>query len=316
MWITSIGTYLPSEIRDNAHYSRVNGLPEEYIAKSAGIRTRHVAAVSEDACSMALAAARDCLSKRNGCRAKPDLIISGSYTPADLIGTIAHRLQRALGLNGARALYVSTACCSMVNAVEIAEGYFATGKSEVCLATASEHNSGYSDDSDPVSGHLWGDGAGAFLLSANRPTTGVALRVVGVTTHGHGADGKGPGAITMRPHTDGLTMPFGKDVFRQAIRTMCAVAREMLDLANLPITAIRYFVPHQANQRITDAVAERLSCQPCRVVSNIARYGNTGSAGFVIALASVAELLEPGDYALVAVFGGGYSSGGMLLQAE
>jgi len=316
MWITSIGTYIPAEVRDNAFYAQATGWTAERVGKSAGISTRHVAGPDEDAFTMALAATEDCLRRANDAGGKPDLIISGSYTPTDLIGTIAHRLQRALHLRAARALYISTGCSSMLNAMEIAEGYFATEKSRVCIATASEHNTLYCDPSDEVCGHLWGDGAGAFLLSSSRPAGGLSLRVLALTTRGHGDEGRGPDAVYLKPRGGGLRMPAGADVFRHAVECMCAAARAVLESTGLTIDAMRYFVPHQANQRITDRVAERLGCSPSRVVSNISCYGNTGSAGAVLALASIAGQLRTGEHALIAVFGGGYSSGAVILRAE
>jgi 3-oxoacyl-[acyl-carrier-protein] synthase-3 len=316
MWITSIGTYVPTEVRDNAFYARSTGLSPERIAKSAGISTRHVAGPDEDAFTMALAASEDCLRRANDTGHKPDFIISGSYTPTDLIGTIAHRLQRAFHLEAVRALYISTGCSSMLNAMEIAEGYFATGKSRVCLATASEHNTYYCDPSDGVCGHLWGDGGGAFLLSSSRPAEGLSLRVLALTTCGHGDEGRGPDAVCMKPRDGGLQMPAGADVFRHAVECMCAAASTVLEFTGLTIDAMRYFIPHQANQRITNRVAARLGCSPARVVSNIHSHGNTGSAGAVLALASVAGQLRAGEHVLMAVFGGGYSSGAAILRSE
>ncbi len=316
MWITGIGTYLPAETRDNAYYARTTGLSEKRIGKCAGISTRRAAAIGEDAFTMALEAARNCFANANGSGATPDLIISGSYTPSDLIGTIAHRVQRALKLQNSRALYLSTACSSMLNAVEIAEGYFATGKSSVCLATASEHNSLYNDETDPCSGHLWGDGAGAFLLSAKPPPSGKAFRVLAITTHGHGADGHGPDGVYLKPHNGGLRMPFGADVFREATRTMASVAREALGSAGLTPADVNYFVPHQANQRITERVARELGFGPERVSSVIREFGNTGSASVVLALAQIAGKLRDGDHALLVTFGGGYSSAAMVVRAE
>jgi len=316
LWIASIGTYVPAEMRDNAYYARTTGLTEENLVRTTGISTRRIARPGEDAFTMALAAAKSCLTNAELALGKPDLIVSGSYTPSDLIGTIAHRLQRALDLKNARAVYLSTACSSMLNAIEIAEGYFATGKSKFCLATASEHNSLYNDESDPSSGHLWGDGAGAFLLSNGRPSSGRGLEVLSLITRAHATDGHGPDAIYMRPRDGGLKMPRGTEVFRQAVRKMISISHEAIAAAGLSIADIRYLIPHQANQRITDAVSAELGFQPEQVASTISKYGNTGCASVVLALAEVAGKLRDGDHALLVTFGGGYSSAAMVVRAK
>jgi len=316
VWIASIGTYLPVETRDNAYYAAKTGLSEERLLRATGISTRRVAGSAEDAFTMALAAAKCCIANADPCLAKPDLIISASYTPSDLIGTIAHRLQRALDLGGARAIYLSTACSSMLNAIEIAEGYFATGKGKVCLATASEHNSLYNDESDPSCGHLWGDGAGAFLLSNGRPSSGHGLEVLSLITRAHATDGRGPDAIYMKPRDGGLKMPHGTEVFRHAVRKMVVISQEAIAAAGLSAADIRYLVPHQANQRITDAVADDLGFPAERVASTISKYGNTGSASVVLGLAEIVGNLHDGEHALLVTFGGGYSSAAMVVRAS
>jgi 3-oxoacyl-[acyl-carrier-protein] synthase-3 len=316
VWITSIGTYVPSATRDNTYYAERTGLSAETIEKLTGINTRRIAAADEDAFALAFAAAKACFDNAGEPEMKPDLIISGSYTPSDLIGTIAHRLQRALNLPNARAIYLSAACSSMLNAIEVAEGYFAVGKSKVCLVTASEPNSLYNDEADPSSGHLCGDGAGAFVLSTEAPRNGRGLRIVTLMTRAHATDGHGPDAIYLRPHNGGLRMPQGKEVFRQAVAKMSAIAREALAEAGLNCHQVRYLVPHQANQRIIDALGEELGLGRNRIASTISEYGNTGSASIVLTFAKIADELKDGEYALLVTFGGGYSSGAMIVRAE
>ncbi|MBA3352105.1 MAG: hypothetical protein H0U23_06720, partial [Blastocatellia bacterium] len=122
--------------------------------------------------------------------------------------------------------------------------------------------------------------------------------------------------ICLKPRNGGLKMPFGPEIFRQAVSKMTSVAREVLQSAGLSSFDIKYLVPHQANQRITDRVARELGFERERIASVISEYGNTGSASVVLALEGIAGDLREGDYALLVTFGGGYSSAAMVLRAE
>lgn len=242
-----------------------------------------------------------------------DLIIGASYTPWDTLGTIAHVVQRQFGMRRARAIYLSTGCSSFINALELAAAYFESGRSHRALIVASEHNSLYSRDEDEKSGHLWGDGAIAVLLSSENPGT-ASMQVLDIATQGLGDIGHGPDALHLLPHGQGLIMPNGRDVFQHACREMENSVRSMLARHQLSIAQIRLLVPHQANDRIISKVAQSLDARPEQVARTIGSLGNTGAASTAITLFRYQDMLKDDELAILVTFGGGYSTGCALLR--
>ncbi|MFN2317903.1 MAG: 3-oxoacyl-ACP synthase III family protein [Gemmatimonadales bacterium] len=311
--VSSLATYLPSGSVDNAHFSRITGRDPSWFESRTGIQTRRRASPSENTNTMAIAAARELLSLEPSLAGEVDLIIGCTYTPWDTVGTLAHAVQRDLGIIQARAFQLSSACSSVMNAFEIVAAMVESGRSHVALVVAAEHNSGYADDGDQNAGHLWGDGAAAAVLRGGGPGR---LEVVDVATAGLANVGRGCEGVHLRPLEDGLVMPFGRDVFTTACEEMEAQARGMLDRNGLAPADLRLLVPHQANQRIHDRLAVALALDPCRVASTMASLGNTGCASTLITLHNQLQFLDAGDYVLLVTFGGGYSAGCALLRCH
>ncbi len=154
MYINATGYYTPSERVDNAHFLPINGLTDEWIVKRTGIHTRSRAAAGENQNSMALDAVADAVKTLPYDIKDVDLIVAAAYSAYDTVATVAHEVQKAYGIDGAKALYVSSACSSFVNGLEVVEGYFATGKARRALLICSEHNTYYANESDEICGHL------------------------------------------------------------------------------------------------------------------------------------------------------------------
>jgi len=244
--------------------------------------------------------------------ASVDLIVAGTYTPHDTIFTAAHAVQRDLGINEIPTVSISSACSSLLNAVEIVEGYFAMGKATRAVVVVTEHNTAYNNEADTMAGHLWGDGAAALLISKERISL-ADLYIAEVITGGAAPVSKADEAVTLKPVKKGIVMPFGRDVFQQACTYMARVTQTLLDRHHIATPDLTYLIPHQANLRISKNVAKQLGIDPARAVSNIERLGNTGCAGAAIGLAEVWDTLKDGDKVIITVFGGGYSYGAMLL---
>jgi len=313
--ILDLASYLPENIVDNQRLSELSGRDAEFFLRRTGIHERRRAASGENTNTLAISAVRSLAARNLACLPEIDLVIGCSYTSWDLIGTVAHAVQREYGLRQARAFTLSSACSSVANAMEVAAAFFDAGRSQLALIVAADHNSLYSDDSDQRSGHLWGDGAAAMLLgSAAAPAAPFVVR--DVWTAGLGHVGMGPEGVSLRPSEQGLVMPNGKDVFIQACEGMEAAARLLLERNGLQSRDVRLLVPHQANQRIMDHVAGRLDMNPEQLASSIAHYGNTGCASAIITLVQHQQQLAPGELALVVTFGGGYSAGAALLQKQ
>jgi len=313
MFIDSVGHYVPEERVNNSYFLNVNGLSDEWIYTRTGIKTRSKASNTETTNTMGTEAVKAASANLPYDINKVDLIIGASYTPCDTVGTLAHSIQRNFNLENAKAIYISSACSSFINALEIVEGYFATGKSEHALIVASEQNSLYSNESDEKSGHLWGDGAAAIFVSKNQAKAGQA-QIKDIYTKGLGHIGRSTEAVYLHPTNGGLLMPFGKDVFVHACNYMIDALEIILNRNNLSINDLDYIIPHQANIRIIDHIANSLNIPSEKMLNNIEQLGNTGCASTLIALSQNMDKILPGNKIGFTVFGGGYSCGSLLVQ--
>ncbi|GAB3635447.1 ketoacyl-ACP synthase III [Hymenobacter arcticus] len=316
MYLHYVASYLPAAVVTNEHFTRLNGLASDWIIERTGIRERRKAGPGENANTMAIAATHALVAGLPEFDpASINLIVVGTYTPHDTIYTAAHAVQRELNINEIPVVSISSACSSLLNAVEIVEGYFAMGKASRALVVVTEHNTAYNNEEDTMAGHLWGDGAAALLFTKERlaPTD---LRVVQVLTGGAAPMGKADEAVTLKPVDKGIVMPFGRDVFQQACTYMARITQQLLDANKLTINELSYLIPHQANLRISANVVKQLGLDPARAVNNIERLGNTGCAGAAIGLAEIWPNIKQGDNLIITVFGGGYSYGAMLLEKQ
>ncbi|UOR04501.1 ketoacyl-ACP synthase III [Hymenobacter aerilatus] len=313
MYIHQVATYLPTQVVTNEHFTQLNGLSDEWIIERTGIRERRKAAPGENTNTMAVAATERALAAAPDFAQGLDLIVGATYTPHDTIFTVAHAVQIAVGVDDIPTVSISSACSSLLNAVEIVEGYFAMGKASRALVVVSEHNTAYNNEQDTMAGHLWGDGAATLLISKERLSPD-DIRIVDVVTGGAATRGKASTAVTLKPVEKGIVMPFGKDVFIHACQYMARVTTQLLERNTLGVDDVRYLIPHQANLRITRNVLEQLGLPEDRAVSNIQFLGNTGCAGAAIGLADTWPNLQQGDRVVITVFGGGYSYGAMLLE--
>ena len=194
MFINTTGFYVPEERVHNQHFLELNGLTSEWIEQRTGIKTRSKAKSEENINTMGLEAIKNALPNLPYDITDVDLIIAASYSPYDTVATAAHIAQREFNIVNAKALYLSSACSSFVNALEVVEGYFAMGKATKALIISADKNSAYYNETDPKSGHLWGDAAAAFFISKERVTEHDA-RIVEVFTQGLGHLGKGPDGV-------------------------------------------------------------------------------------------------------------------------
>ncbi|WP_022825254.1 3-oxoacyl-ACP synthase III family protein [Hymenobacter norwichensis] len=314
MYIHRVAAYLPDYVVTNEHFTRLNGLASDWIIERTGIRERRKAGPGENTNTMALEATRRALAQAPAFPASSiDLIVGATYTPHDTIYTLAHAVQRDLGVNEIPVVSISSACSSLLNAIEIVEGYFAMGKATRAVVVVSEHNTAYNNEQDTMAGHLWGDGASTLLISKERISPD-DLRIVEVVTGGAAVVGKADESVTLKPVEKGIVMPHGRDVFTHACTYMARVTEQLLERQQLAVEDVTYLIPHQANLRITKNVVKQLGMDPSRAVSNIEQLGNTGCAGAAIGLGDTWNQLVEGNRVIITVFGGGYSYGAMLLE--
>lgn len=313
MYINSTGYYVPEARVDNSYFLNVNGLTDEWIVQRTGIRTRSKAAEGENVDTMAIEAIDNALENLPYDVKDVDLIVAAAYCVRDTVGTTAHIAQRHYEIAHAKAVYVSAACSSFINGMEVIEGYFACGKASKALLICSEHNTCYSNESDHKSGHLWGDAAVAYFFSKERVASS-DMEVKTVFTEGLGNVGKGPDGVRLRPKEDGITMPDGRDVFIHACRYMIYGLNKALDASALKLDDLCGIICHQANKRIVAQVAHQLDKGDDFFFNNIEELGNTGSASAALVLAQQKDKFRRGDKVALTVFGGGYSCGAAIIE--
>ena len=313
MFINTISHYIPEQRVPNEYFKNLNGLDDEWIFDRTGIRTRSKAGKNENANTMAIEAVSRALKTLPFDIKEVDLIIGASYTPYDTVATIGHTVQREFGIPEAQVLYVSSACSSLVNAMEIVEGYFAMGKATRALIIAAEHNTMYSDENCEKSGHLWGDGATALFIS-DEPLGSKPGEILNIFTRGLGHIGKGPEAVFLRPGEGGLKMPDGRDVFMHACNFMRVALETTLENCNLTVDDLDFIIPHQANHRIIANLIKQLNIPPKIVLTNIEELGNTGCASTGICLSQNLAKIPSDSLVGLTVFGGGYSAGAVLVR--
>ncbi len=313
MFINAVGCYVPSSRVHNDYFKELNGLTDEWIFQRTGIRTRSRVTSNEDGNTMGLAAVAKAAEQLPYSLEEVDLIITAGYSPLDTVGTLGHVAQRDFKMINAAVVLVSSACSSFVNACEIVDAYFLSNKASKALVICSEHNSYYSNETDEKAGHLWGDAAVAAFFSKEK-TNDSEPQVVGISTKGLGHIGKGPEGVCLKPRTVGIQMPDGRDVFINATHYMIDALSEVAKIHGISINDIDYICAHQANMRIIKNIERQADIPGSKFLANIEELGNTGSASAMLVAIQNWESFKKDDLVALTVFGGGYSSGGMLIR--
>lgn len=313
MYVNAMGHYVPGLRIDNEHFLQVNGLTSDWITQRTGIITRSRCEEGENQYTMGLEAVEDALKRCPYDVKEVDLIVGAAYAVYDSVATVGHIVQREYDINHAKVMYVTSACSSFINGLEVVETYFAAGKATKAILVCSEHNSYYANESSPKDGHLWGDGAVAFFLSKERVAPS-DWEIHTVFTEGLGNVGKGPEGVKLRPKEDGITMPDGRDVFIHACRYMIYSLNKALEQSGMTMDRIGKIITHQANKRIVAQVAHQLDKPMEDFINNIEELGNTGSASAALVLSQYQDDIEPGTNVALTVFGGGYSCGTFIVE--
>ena len=313
MFINKISHYLPKVVIGNEYFTKLNNLSSDWIIARTGIHERRRTSEGENTSTMAVSAVESLLLDAPYSKNEIDLIVGATYTPYDTIVTLAHAVQHHLQIPDIPVVSVSSACSSLLNAIEIVEGYFAMNKATKALVVVSDNNSAYNNENDTVSGHLWGDGASAMLISKKRLSDN-DLFIRDLKTGGAATHEKAMEAVVLRPNDRGVVMPYGRDVFIHACTYMPKVSQEVLQRCGLGIEDVSYIIPHQANHRISLNIIGTMGIPEEKLLSNIQELGNTGCAGCAIALSENRHRFQKGEKLIVTVFGGGYSYGAMLIE--
>ncbi|MFL6228890.1 MAG: beta-ketoacyl-ACP synthase III [Pyrinomonadaceae bacterium] len=320
--IIGTGRSYPEGVLTNADLERMVETSDEWITQRVGIKQRHKAAEGEYTSLFAVHAARQALERAKLDASEVDLLVCATVTPDQLLPSTGCIIQAELGAHKAAAFDLAAACSGFLYGLTLANQMIRGGQSRHALVVGAEVLTRYVDYTDRSTCVIFGDGAGAALLSAGDGERGVLSTRIrsdgrfaeqlfapgGGTRLGHSAESIAAGDYFYKMR--------GNELFKVAVRSMTEVSREVLEEAGYSAEDVKLVIPHQANQRITDAVAERLKVDPSIVYSNIAYHGNTSSASIPIALDECVEAgrIKEGDLVLMTSFGGGVTWGAVLLR--
>jgi 3-oxoacyl-[acyl-carrier-protein] synthase III len=312
--IAGTGSYLPEKILTNAELAAKVDTSDEWIVSRTGIKERRIAAEGERTSDMATAAARNAMTQAGLAAEDIELIIVATITPDTLTPATACYVQKNLGAYRAVAFDISAACSGFLYAMKIAKRLIASGAFKNALIIGAEKLSAVTNWEDRTTCVLFGDGAGAAVLRIAAPEEGDILATEmgtdGNLTHLLNIPGGGTACPITRANIDdhlfALTM-MGKEVFKHAVNRMKEAAEKVIDRAGLKPEDIACVIPHQANLRIIDAIADRLAVPNDRVFVNLDKYGNTSAAAVAIALdeAHRSGAFKRGDHIVLVVFGAG-----------
>ncbi len=314
--MTAVGSYLPANIVSNKDLSTFVDTDDEWIRRRTGIAQRHLVTEGETTADLAKQAAKMALTNAGLSGSDIDLIIVATTTPDNTFPSTATKLQHSIGAKKAVAFDVQAVCAGFVYALDIAEAMIQSGRGQRALVVGAESFSKLLDWEDRTTCVLFGDGAGAVVLelTENSDDWGILSSVL----HSDGAfrdilyvDG-GPSSNAMVGH---VRME-GKEVFRHAVEKLSAVMDEALDAAKMNATQIDWFVPHQANIRIIDAMQKKMGLASDRVVRTVEQHANTSAASIPLALAVAVDdgRIKNGDVVAMEAIGGGLVWGAALVK--
>ena len=320
--LAGTGMSVPSRVVTNLDLEKVVETSDEWITTRTGIRERRIAAEGESLSPFAVEAGRRALESAGVPAEDVDLIILATVTPDRPIPATSCTVQHRLGATRAAAFDMAAGCSGFIYAQSVAKQFLLTGRCRNVLVIGAEVLSKYIDWQDRTTCVIFADGAGAVLMQAGEPPRGVlasAMHTDGsmqdFITLPAGGTQLPPSAETVRDRQHFIKMK-GNETFKIAVRAIEEVSREVLDAAGLTPADVDWFIPHQANLRIIDAVGSRLGIPGERCYIDIERYGNTSAASIPIALDEAVRegKIRRGQIVLMAAFGAGLTWGASVVR--
>src|SRR3989454_1148594 len=320
--IISVGSYVPERVLTNTDLEKMVDTSDEWITTRTGIKERHIAAPTQWPSDMAAGAATRAMESGGIKPEQIDLIIVATITPDMVFPATACLVQEKIGAFRAAAFDIEAACSGFIYGLEIGQQFIMSRTYDTVLVIGAEKLSSIIDWTDRNTCVLFGDGAGAAILQSRPKAHGLLTACMGAD--GGKADLLGmPGggcrcpatveSVNARLHF--LRME-GKETFKNAVNAMFTAAQESLRRCELDISKIKCIIPHQANQRIIEAVGDRLGARPEQIYVNLDKYGNTSAASVAIALDEAVESgrIQRGDLILLIVFGAGLTWAAAVIE--
>lgn len=317
--IQGCGGYLPARVLTNADLAKIVDTSDSWITERTGIKERHIAADGELTSTMGTAAARMALDDAGLAPEDIDLIILATSTPDQTFPATAVTIQAELGMTHGAAFDMQAVCSGFVFALATADSYLKSGQFKRALVIGSEAFSRILDWQDRSTCVLFGDGAGAVVVEAQKLNGAMTDR--GILATSLRSDGRyrdklyvdgGPSSTG----TVGHVRMDGPEVFRHAVSKISEVIGTTLAQAGYEASDVDWFVPHQANKRILDGAAKKLGLDPDRIIITLDKHANTSAASIPLALSQgrADGRIKPGDLVLIEAMGGGFTWGALLLR--
>jgi 3-oxoacyl-[acyl-carrier-protein] synthase III len=321
--ISALGTYVPPRLLTNADLEKMVDTNDKWIMERTGIRERHIVDKGVATSDLAVEAAKKALAERGIAPSDLDAILVATVTPDMFFPSTACLVQHKLGAKNVWGFDLSAACSAFLYALQTGAQFVATGAHDKVLVIGADVMSSIIDYTDRATCVIFGDGAGAVLLEPAEDGE------AGIIDFVHEVDGSGacslymPGGGSLNPSTHQTVdqkMHYvhqdGAAVFKFAVRKMADLCDQILKRNNLTGSDIDAFIPHQANQRIITATADRLKMRPDSVIINIDRYGNTTAGTIPLAMETARQegRLKKGSLVLLASVGAGFTVGATLLR--
>jgi 3-oxoacyl-[acyl-carrier-protein] synthase-3 len=320
--ILGTGHSYPKGVLTNADLERLVETSDEWITTRTGIKQRRKASPEEYTSQFAVRASQEAIERAGIDPNEIDLILCATVTPDQILPSTACLIQAELGANKAAAMDIVAACSGFLYGVTIANPMIRSGQIKYALVIGAELLTRYVDYTDRSTCILFGDGAGAAILGPVEEDRGIlAARIMSdgryeQQLYAPGGGTKGGFTAETIARGDHFFKMKGNEVFKIAVRSMTEISRNVLCEAGLTTDDVDLFIPHQANQRITDAVSNALNVHESKVFSNIAKHGNTSSASIPIGLDECVESgrVKKDDIVLLSSFGGGFTWGSVAIR--
>ncbi|PHZ83702.1 beta-ketoacyl-ACP synthase III [Paremcibacter congregatus] len=317
--VSGCGSYLPEKVITNKQMEDIVDTTDEWIIERTGIRQRHIAADDELTSDLAIKAAQRALEDAKISAKDIDLIVLATSTPDQTFPSTATRVQAALGMETGAAFDVQAVCSGFIYALATADNFIRAGQAKNALVIGAETFSRILDWEDRTTCVLFGDGAGAIVLSAEVGEGTNQDRGV-LSSHLH-SDGRYndmlyvDGGVSSTKSAGYLRMK-GKEVFRHAVVNLANVVKEALSFNNFTADDVNMVIPHQANKRILDATIRKLKISPEKVAVTVQKHANTSAASIPLALDEVvkANRIAKGDIVVLEAMGGGFTWGACLIR--
>lgn len=317
-FVRGVGGYLPDRVMTNKEISTIVETNDEWIRERTGITQRHVAGENELTSDIAVAAAKDALQHAGLSANEVDLIVLATTTPDQTFPATATAVQAKLKCGPGAAFDVQAVCSGFLFALTTADSLLKQGLFKTALVIGAETFTRILDWSDRGTCVLFGDGGGAVVLQAEQSDDESSEGVLShyIRTDGTKSDLLYVDGGVSSTGTIGQVRMSGNKVFKHAIVNISSAIREVLNQTGLRAEDIDWFVPHQANQRILDGVAKKMNIDESKVISTVAKHGNTSAASIPLALNDAVKdgRIKKGDLVLSEAMGGGFSWGASLFR--